>query len=577
MIDRSRIGIGIGIGIGQKILGGLIVINLIVIAGSILFITQSTVERVEFLTSQDRPSRSFSLAERETLVYLMALDQWSFGLTERRDVQIARGLLAQRLSVIDQDSISPGALAGPEYLSALKESDAILESTVSGLLPAELQKSVQVRIEPVTDQMIVESRSFVDAFQLQEESKVQAYINSVRVLQVTILSSLFLFLVLFSVLVVRNIRFMRSNFRENEEIIQSETDKLNFAIEKLSLSETTVINLEELSETKSAFIENMNHELRTPLASIIGYVEMIGNKTANKPELGISKSLEVVDRNANILLTLVDSIFSLAKLDSHLTPLPNISVDIAQVVDDCILVLQPECEKSNIDINFSIDREVGYFVQGDVEQLNRAVVNLLSNSIKFSEVNSHIEIEVDELNHGENFDVVRIVVRDYGLGIPARDIGKLFTRFYRGKNAMEKQFPGTGLGLAIVEQIVQFHGGTIRIESVEGEGTTVILELPKRLSPADELVLNRRHAVLVRTITDLEKASKLDLYQVTHSLSGLIGFYTFEKESRLIRDFSNWLNSGGVIDSTEVEIRRQSILAILKLRLASLPQRDANE
>ncbi len=573
MIDRSRIGIGIG----QKILGGLIVINLIVIAGSILFITQSTVERVEFLTSQDRPSRSFSLAERETLVYLMALDQWSFGLTERRDVQIARGPLIRRLSVIDEEGNSPGALAGPEYLSALKESDAILQSTVSGLLPAELQKSVQVRIEPVADQMRLESRAFVDAFQLHEESRVQTYINSVRVLQVTILSSLLVFLVLFSVLIVQNIRNMRSNFRKNEEIIQSETDKLNLAIEKLSLSETAVINLEELSETKSAFIENMNHELRTPLASIIGYVEMIGDKTANKPELGISESLEVVDRNANVLLALVDSIFSLAKLDSHLTPLPYVSVDIAQVVDDCILVLQPECEKSNIDINFSIDREVGYFVQGDVEQLNRAVVNLLSNSIKFSKVNSHIEIEVDELNHGENFDVVRIVVRDYGIGIPARDIGKLFTRFYRGRNAMEKQFPGTGLGLAIVEQIVQFHGGTIRIESVEGEGTTVILELPKRLSPADELVLNRRHAVLVRTITDLEKASKLDLYQVTHSLSGLIGFYTFEKESRLIRDFSNWLNSGGVIDSMEVEIRRQSILAILKLRLASVPQRDAHE
>ncbi len=571
MIDRSRIGIW------QKILGGLIVINLIVIAGSILFITQSAVERVEFLTSKDRPSRSFSLAERETLVYLMALEQWSFGLTERRDVQIARGLLAQRLSVTDQDGNSPGALAGPEFLSALKESDTILQSTVSGLLPAELQKSVQVRIEPVADQMIGESRAFVDIFQLQEESKVQTYTNSVRILQTTILLSLTLFLALFIVLVVQNARFMRSNFRENEVIIERETEKLNLLIEKLSLSEATVINLRELSETKSAFIENVDHELRTPLASIIGYVEIIGNKTANKPELGISGSLEVVDRNANILLALVDNILSLAKLDSKLTFVSNASVDIAQVVDDCILVLQPAREKSNIDINFSIDREVGYSVQGDVGRLNEVVVNLLSNSIKFSKVNSHIEIKVDELNRGENFDVVRIIIRDYGIGIPAKDIGKLFTRFYRAKNAREKQVPGTGLGLVIVEEIVQLHGGTIRIESVEGEGTTVILELPKYLSPAEELVLNRRHAVLVRAITNLEESSKQDLRQVTHSLSGLIGFYTFEKESQLIRDFTNWLNSGALLDPIEVESRRQTILATLKLRLASLPQRDANE
>ncbi len=108
---------------------------------------------------------------------------------------------------------------------------------------------------------------------------------------------------------------------------------------------------------------------------------------------------------------------------------------------------------------------------------------------------------------------------------------------------------------------------------MEGEGTTIILELPKRLSLADELVLNRRHAVLVRAITNLEESSKQDLRQVTHSLSGLIGFYTFEEESQLIRDFTNWLNSGGLIDPIETESRRQAILAILKLRLASLPQR----
>ncbi len=571
MIDRSRTRLW------QKIFGGLVVFNLIVIASSVLIMTQSTVEQVKFLTSQDRPSRSFSLAERETLVYIMTLEQWSFGLIERRDVQITRGMLNQRLSVVDRNGDSPGKLASPEYLSALKESDAILQSTGAGLLPVELQKNVQLRIEPVVNQMIPESRAFVDTFQLQEESKIKMYVNWVRGLQVTILFSLLLFLALFSILLVRNVNFMRSNFHKNEEIIQSETEKLNLLIEKLALSETTVINLRELSETKLAFIENMNHELRTPLSSVIGYVEIIGSITADKPELGISKYLEVVDRNANVLLTLVDSIFSLSKLDANVTPLPNISVDIAQAVDDCVLVLQPECEKHNIDINFSVDREVGHFVQGDVEQLNRAVVNLLSNSIKFSKANSHIEIEVDDLNYGENFGVVRIVIRDYGIGIPAKDIDKLFTRFYRAKNAMEKQFPGTGLGLAIVEQIVQLHGGTIWIESVEGEGTTVILELPKYLSPAEELVLNRRHAVLVRAITNLEESSKLDLYQVTHSLSGLVGFYTFEEESRLIRDFSNWLNSEGVIDPIEIESRRQSILEILKLRLASLPPREINE
>ena len=193
--------------------------------------------------------------------------------------------------------------------------------------------------------------------------------------------------------------------------------------------------------------------------------------------------------------------------------------------------------------------------------LNQAVVNLLSNSIKFSKANSRIDIYIDEFDNGEDPDAVMIVIQDYGLGIP-NDNGPV----YRGP-----------VGLAIVSQIIQLHGGNIQIGSVEGEGTTIILQLPKYPSPTDELVLNRRHAVLVRAIIDLEQSAKHDLHEVTHSLSGLIGFYTFEEESRLVRDFSNWLQSGSLIDTIEVENRRQSILAILKLRLASLPQGDANE
>ena len=215
-------------------------------------------------------------------------------------------------------------------------------------------------------------------------------------------------------------------------------------------------------------------------------------------------------------------------------------------------MLQPACEKSDIEINFSIDAEEDYFVLGDVKLLNQAVVNLLSNAIKFSKANSRIDIYIDEFNNGDDPDVVMIVIQDYGLGIP-------------------------GSGLDIVSQIIQLHSGKIQIESVEGEGTTIIIELPKYLSPAEELVINRREAVLTRAIIDFEGASKQDLREVSHSLSGLIGFYTFEEEAMLIRDFTNWLSSGNLVDQIEVESRRQSILAILNLRLASLPRRDANE
>jgi chemotaxis protein histidine kinase CheA len=124
--------------------------------------------------------------------------------------------------------------------------------------------------------------------------------------------------------------------------------------------------------------------------------------------------------------------------------------------------------------------------------------------------------------------------------------------------------------LAIVDEIILFHGGTVRVESVEGKGTAVTVELPKRLSPAEEKVQDRRYAVLVRAITNLEKAAKRDLYEVTRSLGGSVRFHSFEREAKLIRDFSDWLNSGEIIDPVEVDIRRDSIVAILKLRLESI-------
>jgi signal transduction histidine kinase len=565
-------------GIWQKIVVGLIALNVIIVAGLIFFDTGSTVEQIRHLTSEDGASNSFALAEKESLTYLIELERWSVGLRERRDVEMAKGMLARTLSETGPDGNSLGALAGLEYSKALRESDEILQSAVPGLLPVELQKNVQSRIEPIVTQMLSQTRAFVHFDQIAETNRTQSLTNWARGLQIFSLLSLLLTFGLFSFFAAQNVRNARSNLSRSREVIESDTKKLNLLIDKLSLSEATVISLRALSEAKSSFIENVNHELRTPLSSVIGHIDIIRDATVNKPELGISKSLEVLDRNANILLMLIDNVVSLTKLDLQLVPLPDVAVDIAQVLDDCILVLQGECESFNIDINLSIDRDVGYLVKGDVEQLNRAFVNVLSNSVKFSDFNSHIDIAVEQFSYGENWDTMKIFFRDYGIGIPAQDIGKVFRRFYRGSNARKKQFPGTGLGMAIVSQIVHFHGGAVEIESVEGEGTTITVILPKHLSSAEELVRIRRHAVLVRTITELQESSQQDLPRLTHTLGGLIGFYTFEEESKIILGFSMWLDSGNFLDPIEIEVRRKTILKVLNLRLASMPQRDgANE
>ena len=416
MIDRPRIPLG------QKILGGLIVISVLVLSGSSFFLAQSSINKETLLISADRPTKSFAIAENAALVYVIHLERWSAGLTELRNVQVTRVLLLQKLSFVDNKGNSPIALASPELLNALRESEVILQSAVPGFLPVELQKSVQVKIGPISDQIISQSKALVDAFQLDQNSKIRESANSRLNLLLVIPFSLFLFLVLFTIFGVGHWRSTYSYFRQSQTIIQHETEKLNGLIEELSLSESTIENLRELSETKTAFIASVNHELRTPLSSIIGYVEIIRDITDNKPELGITEYLEVVDRNANVLLELVNSILTLAKLDSSNSSLPISRIDIGQVIDTAISILKPECKKSNIDIYFSITEGVDYFIQGDAGQLNRVFLNLLSNSIKFSEINSHIEIEVDRLDYENAFSFVKIVIRDHGIGIPAKEL-----------------------------------------------------------------------------------------------------------------------------------------------------------
>ncbi len=563
--------------LGQKVLSGLIVVTLLTIATSFHSFNRSAVNDLNVRISGKSPRAGITITVREQMVFLNQLEQWSVGLKTRRDVQIARGILVQRLSVVNADGLTVGELVSPEFLMALKDSDAILASTVPGFLPVELQSSVQAKIRPIADQIIRETRALINRFQTLSNSYNLKRLNSTNERQQVMLSLLFLLLVLLIGFVVSNWRSTYSFFHEKEVIIQRETEKLNSLIEEISLSESTIENLRELSETKTAFIASVNHELRTPLSSIIGYVEIIRDITDKRPELGITEYLEIVDRNANILLELVNGILTLSKLDSNKAPLPNSRVDIGQVIATAISVLRPECKKSNIDIYFSIASNMDFFIQGDEGQLNRVFLNLLSNSIKFSEVNSHIEIEVDRLNYEDAFSFVRIVIRDHGIGIPARDIDRLFMRFYRATNAVEKQFSGTGLGLAIVEQIVQIHGGNLRVESVEGEGTTIILEFPLYLSQAEKLVIDRRYGVLARAITSLENASRQDLFHVTHDIGGSIGFYTFEEESRLILDFSQWLNSGIVLNPIKVESQRQEILTTLRSRLESLLEREVDE
>ena len=342
-----------------------------------------------------------------------------------------------------------------------------------------------------------------------------------------IASGLFLFL---------NVRTNFRNYREARIALDAEQIRLDNTIEELKDAQFTVAQLQDLNQAKNNFISTVNHELRTPLTSIIGYIDVIRDENLLQDMPEVQKYLEVLDRNAQILLNLVESMLSLSKIDAAEGKLSEELVSLNPIIDNAIFVMQPASEKSGNEIEFLAEEE--FHVRGDAGQLNQVFINLLGNAIKFSPNGSPIEISLQGVSVRPGLKTVEIRITDHGIGIPQEDIANLFTRFFRAKNAVSNQFPGTGLGLAIVHQVIEQHGGTITVESELNRGTTFVINLPMQLSSEDQLILDRRGAVLQRAISALEASDATTIKTVAHEVGGAIGFYGFVHEGREIVEFS---------------------------------------
>jgi signal transduction histidine kinase/HAMP domain-containing protein len=233
-----------------------------------------------------------------------------------------------------------------------------------------------------------------------------------------------------------------------------------------------VEDLKALDLAKSSFFATVSHELRAPLTTIEGYVEMFGDGEAGEVTSQQRQMLEAIDRSTVRLRNLVDDVFTLAKLESGAFTTVMRPVDMTDVIRAAADAVRPSVIAGELALTLSAtDGEL--MVDGDASQLDRVVINLLSNSVKFTPKGGCIELSA----FAEGKSAV-IRVSDTGIGIPASDQKELFNRFFRASNATGRSIPGTGLGLAIVRMIVVNHGGDIELKSTEGAGTTVTVWLP---------------------------------------------------------------------------------------------------
>ena len=263
------------------------------------------------------------------------------------------------------------------------------------------------------------------------------------------------------------------------EDITQEQKVQNALREALARNVEALDHLEAIDRQKSDFVSMVSHELRSPVTSIIGYLELLGDGSYGALTAPQVDALGVVARNAARLEQLIADLMTMSQLEtgSH-ARLQSVPVDIATVVRNVTTSMQPIMARRHQPFTLHVDDQLGT-VAGDERQLEHVVTNLLTNASKFTPEGGEIEVRLRQSR-----DQILIAVSDTGIGIPVEDLSKVFQRFYRGSGEDVASVPGTGLGLSIVRGIVTRHGGDVSIESEVGVGTTVTLALPvDELSP----------------------------------------------------------------------------------------------
>ena len=241
--------------------------------------------------------------------------------------------------------------------------------------------------------------------------------------------------------------------------------------------------MEELSRAKSDFVSKVSHELRSPLTSVIGYVELLLDGGPGISDEEQHRMLAIIERNSLRLLALIEDLLTMSRVEAGIFEVKIGPVDLSDVIERIRETILPALAAAEVEL--AVDVGPNLTLLGDSEQLERALLNLVSNAVKFNAPRGRVEITART-----DGDEIVIDVHDNGSGIPADEQDQLFTRFFRSARAKEQEISGTGLGLFIVKQIVELHNGVISVVSSPTD-TRFTMRLPIAGPPEDPLALVR--------------------------------------------------------------------------------------
>jgi signal transduction histidine kinase len=227
------------------------------------------------------------------------------------------------------------------------------------------------------------------------------------------------------------------------------------------------------NKAKSDFMAAMSHELRTPLNAVIGFSEMLGGEIFGP--LGHARYKEYVEdiRTSGVhLLSLINDLLDLSRLDAGQLELSDEDVDLAEVVAESLRIVRGRAQKSNIRL-FEAIEVPELAVRGDRRRIRQVVINLLANAVKFTPDRGTVRVTICRRS-----DKAAVVVTDTGIGMAKEDIPKAFERFHQVDSSRARKYDGAGLGLPLSKQLMELHGGRLEVESALHVGTTVIMLFP---------------------------------------------------------------------------------------------------
>lgn len=268
---------------------------------------------------------------------------------------------------------------------------------------------------------------------------------------------------------------MKSRIDEYTHELQQTLEELEIRNAELDIARSTAM---QANKAKSEFLANMSHEIRTPLSGILGFSELLGNTKLKQQQHDYA---ETIRKSATNLLTIIDDVLDLSKIESGKLNISKEKFDILNVIEEVIDLLTPVAYEKNIELFYHLNTNTPRLINADVVRIRQVLTNLIGNAVKFTEEGYvYLQVELDDTNHEKSG--IKFTVSDTGIGMDQTHKNTLFDAFTQADTSITRRFGGTGLGLVISRKLTRLMDGNIGFDSTYGEGSTFWFTIPVELS-----------------------------------------------------------------------------------------------